>query len=120
VRSRTVKDLEAKIEMADDTVDAAFDSAVARRCDRAGCQEAGVHRPVLLLQPGRDYTGRPMRMPLGIVVCDRHRETTADAYLTDEMWRDIVAGFKARGTALPHRASTRLDFVPQGPPRQDV
>lgn len=94
--------------------DLAFDPTIERKCDHQECQELGRYRPVLLLQPGRDYTGKPFRFPLGIVVCERHREKFAEAYLTDDLWGMILVGFKARGIALPHRSSTRLDFDPHG------
>jgi hypothetical protein len=95
-----------------DAEDLAFDPTVKRLCDRDGCQNDGELRPVLLLQPGRDYTGKPMRVPLGIVVCPTHAERSPDRYMSDEMWQDIVGGFKARDLAPPHRSSTRLDFDP--------
>jgi hypothetical protein len=113
--------LERRVQRAEENeVDLAFDTTIVRQCDHKGCEARGTDRPVLLLQPGRDYTGKPMRMPLGIVVCEAHKEKTPDAYLTDEMWNDILSGFKSRGVATPHRTSTRLDFTPQGPPKQDA
>jgi hypothetical protein len=97
---------------ADCTTDLAFDPTIARKCDHQDCPEVGVWRPVLLLQPDRGYTGKPMRVPLGIVVCGQHRERQADRYLDDEMWGGIVTGFKARAMQVPHRSSTRLAFDP--------
>ena len=99
----------------------AFDPKVERRCDHPGCSARAAHRPVLLLQPGRDYTGKPARFPLGIVVCGEHREKAASAYLDDDLWKDIASGFAGRGMSLPDRPSTRLDFDdhpgdPSGPP----
>ena len=52
--------------------DLAFDPTIERKCDRDSCELRGEYRPVLLLQPGRDYTGKSMRFPLGIVVCKAH------------------------------------------------
>lgn len=90
--------------------DQAFDPTVERRCDRVGCEQRACFRPVLLLRPSRVYVGRPVRFLLGVVVCEAHKEKLVDAYLTDDLWGDIVGDFKKRGASPPHRASTRLDF----------
>jgi hypothetical protein len=100
--------------------DAAFDPTIKRLCDRDGCQNDGELRPVLLLQPGRDYTGKPMRLPLGIVVCRQHVERMPDRFISEDMWKDIVQGFKTRGMQPPHRTSTRVEYDPHGPPKEDA
>lgn len=101
------------------TSDQAFDATIERPCDLPGCGRPGRWRPVLLLRPSRDYMGKSMRFPLGIVVCGQHRLPRVDQYLVDDMWETIVGGFAARGKAPPHRGSTRLEFDLQGPLPED-
>jgi len=114
------KRLEEKMDAAPVvTGDLAFDPTVARQCDRDGCTNDGELRPVLLLRPGRDYTGKPMRFPLGIVVCKEHVERMPDKFITEDMWKDSVSGFKGRGMQPPHRTSTRVEYDPHGPPKLD-
>lgn len=109
-----------KLEEIGDETDLAFDSAIKRQCDQIDCKADGCWRPVLLVVPGRDYQGRPMRFPLGIVVCGQHRETRHDALVTDELWQDICQGFEARKVALPYRPGTRLEYVPHGESKELV
>lgn len=119
IKASRVERMAVKAEERD--ADLAFDPTIKRECYRIDCKQPGAWRPVLLLQPGRDYTGKPMRFPLGIVVCDAHRAKTTqpDQYLTEDLWNDLLSWFRERGVVLPHRASTRLDFDRHGPPVLD-
>jgi len=101
-----------RVKMTDDEM--LFDPTIERGCDAFECNATAEWRPVLLLQPGRDYCGKPMRLPLGIVVCAQHKLIKAEDYLNEELWSGIVAEFKSKGIVHPHRASTRLDFDRQG------
>lgn len=63
--------------------------------------------------PNRAYTGRPFPVLLkSVVLCDKHRPTLPDLFLTGELWEEVLRIFDLHGWSRPHRASTRVDYEP--------
>lgn len=80
-------------------------------CHRVDCHAEGTRQPVLLVMPANrpDYTGPPVEMTLGMVVCDPHQaDTGADDLVGDEGWQQITQVFAAMGRAAPDRSTIGL------------
>ena len=96
-----------------------FDLTARRPCEHpaelGGCGEVATWRPVLLLVPSREYSGKPRKVPLSTVVCARHRQMRAEHFLASgELWERIVELFGREGKAPPYREGTRVEYVRQG------
>ena len=79
-------------------------------CDRMGCSEPAIWRPVLHLRPA-EYSGDPALAYVGLTLCDEHRaEATVEEFLTDQTWNSLLEGFHQAGAMVPTRRLTTLEF----------
>jgi hypothetical protein len=82
-----------------------------RKCDRHDCCATAEYVVVLLCRPA-NYSGRPIRMRCGLVVCGEHREPIPDKYMTNESWQELLLHFDRTNQARPARILTEVDFTP--------
>lgn len=85
------------------------------KCARKGCENGGGWRPVLIFHAPiylrtREY--RPVEATLGIEVCEEHMKTgTAEDFISDEGWEQIVGALGRAGKVAPRRELSEIRFI---------
>ena len=83
------------------------------RCGRADCNAEGCWIPTLLLHAKDSPKAFPAaRFQVSTVVCDEHKTTNAEHFITDDAWKAFLAWFDERGAQRPHRSLSTIEYTP--------
>lgn len=81
-------------------------------CGRTGCRKIARWRPVLkfsALEGEKTATGK---LIFPFPVCDHHRDTDVDNYITDDMWNGLEEWLYEKRKTRPDRSSLTIEFEP--------
>lgn len=86
-----------------------------RRCSLRTCSGRDAVAVVVLLLRPAGHRGPPMRMRIGVCVCEACKSPLPDKFLTNAEWsRLLEEQFDRRKIARPSRILTEVDYVPIG------
>lgn len=80
-------------------------------CSKVGCDNPGTLRPAFLLRP-KGYHGEPVELHIDVVLCSKcvEEKSTAEDYITDRGWMQIIQTMNSIGMEGPARDRTRVRF----------
>ncbi len=81
------------------------------RCGRADCGEDGCWIPTLVLH-AKGSKSPGARFEVSTVVCEEHKTTNAQHFITDESWKVLLEWFDQRGAQRPHRSISTVTYAP--------